>query len=108
MPVVKACPHCGEHLGEGAITCRFCDEFIAPREPTRYDVVLLYPGCRGLDTISELSGLTGQKASASRKMVLACRFAPQHVLAGRSLHDAKEAWTRLKRIGATSEIVESG
>ena len=105
---MKACPHCGERLGDEAITCRYCDEFIAPGESTRYDVVLLYPGCRGLDAISVVSGLTGQKASASRRVVMACRDSPQRVLAGGSVEEAQEAWTRLKRIGATSEIVEAG
>jgi hypothetical protein len=105
---MKVCPHCAEQLRDEAITCRHCDEFIGPRDPTRYDVLLLYPGCRGFDTISVVSGLTGQKASASRRVVMACRDAPQRVLAGGSLEDAQEAWTRLRRIGATSEIVEAG
>jgi hypothetical protein len=70
-------------------------------------VVLVYPGCRGFDAISAVSSITGQKASVSRGMVMGCRDAPQRVLEGSSLDDAQQAWTRLKRIGATCEIVEA-
>jgi hypothetical protein len=54
-----------------------------------------------------VSSITGQKASVSRGMVMGCRDAPQRVLEGSSLDDAQQAWTRLKRIGATCEIVEA-
>ncbi len=101
------CTFCSGELADQAITCRYCDELFPTADPGRYDVVLLYPGCRGLDVISAVSDLTGQSAASARRRVLACRMQPQAVLASLSLEDAEHVWASLKHLGATVEIVKS-
>ncbi len=104
---MKSCTFCSRELQDEAITCRHCDELLAPVDPTRYDVVLLYPGCRGFDVIVLVSGLNGRSATSSRKEVLACRSGPQIIFESLEFEYAERAWASLKRVGATVEIVES-
>ncbi len=101
---MRACPHCEHHLADEAVTCRYCDELMTPPGEGRFDVVLLYPGCRGLEIIGAVSDLTSRSSRESRRLVLACRDAPQQVFAGASLSEAEAVWRRLKRTGATAEI----
>ncbi len=104
---MRSCNFCSRELRDEAITCRNCDELLTPRNATSYDLVLLHPGCRGFDVIAGLSELTGQSARSSRREVLACREGPRRILASLGYEDAVRAWTSLKHVGATVEIVES-
>ena len=83
--------------------------------------------CRGFPLLGDLPGASRQRARdgpappcslvappVSRstferrrdaRWLSACSL---RVLAGGSLDDAKEAWTSLKKIGATSKIIEAG
>ncbi len=81
-------------------------EVLVPNN-ARFDVFLVWPGCRGLEVIGGVCALTGESAAYSRNLVLGTRFGPKLVLEAIPAEDAERARHRLERLGATVRVVAS-